>query len=89
LAPPDELLEDEPELDEPELDEPELDEPELDEPEPEPEEEEVVDELEAAAGLAEPVSEDELLESAVLESDLVSEPFDFSALTSAGRESLR
>jgi hypothetical protein len=87
LAPPDELLDDEPEPDEPALDEPELDEP--DEPEPEPEEEEVVDALEAAAGLDEPSSEDELLDSDVLESDLVSELFDLSAFTSLGRESLR
>jgi hypothetical protein len=77
LAPRDELLEDELELDDPELDE------------PEPEDEELEDEVEAAAGLAEPLSEDELLDSDVFESDLVSEPFVFSALTLPARESLR
>ena len=79
MAPPDELP----------ADALELDAPELDEPEPEPEDEELDDEVDAAAGLAEPLSELELLESAVFESDLVSEPFVFSALTFPARESLR
>jgi hypothetical protein len=88
LAPPDELLEEEPELDEPEPEEPEPDEPEPDEPEPELDEE-VDDELEAAAGLAEPFSEDDPVESGFFESDLVSESFAFSAVAVPARESLR